>query len=201
MANGLSKFGVFSGPNQVERTMKMPKPKYRFRVDFINFGGVVGGKNVTLETLTSGRPTRSFEEQAVHGYNSVAYYPGKPTWEPIEIQVKDAYDNSVEKEINRQLQSQFDAYNQVSATVASNCKFTTNIVTLDGHGATTERWELSGCFLQNANHDGFDYSSSEAQTITMSIRFDNALLYDADGTLVSGGGNVSTFMDNVGLTG
>lgn len=200
MASSLSKYGVFVAESTVDRVTKFAKPKYRFRVDFTNFGGVTGGKNVTLEMVSAARPTRSFDEVQYDSYNSRFWVAGKASWDPIELVVRDAYDNSVVKEIYRQLESQFSAFNQTSATVSTNYLFTTDLVTLDGHGNTSERWELAGSWLVNANFGNFDYSASEFNTITLSLRFHNAVGFDAAGNLLSQG-NISTLLQNISATG
>jgi hypothetical protein len=51
---------------------------------------------------------------------------------------------------------------------------------LDGGNGTSdptvlETWELYGCFLTNVNYNDADYSSNDAMTITVSVRYDNAL--------------------------
>jgi hypothetical protein len=38
-----------------------------------------------------------------------------------------------------------------------------------------ETWELYGCFLTSANYNDLNYGTSEAITITLTLRFDNAL--------------------------
>jgi hypothetical protein len=73
-----------------------------------------------------------------------------------------------------------DFYEQASAASGIDYKFTTKCEILDGgNGAYTpvvlETWELYGCYLSNVNYNDLNYASSEAVTITMQIRFDNAL--------------------------
>jgi hypothetical protein len=38
-----------------------------------------------------------------------------------------------------------------------------------------ETWELYGCFLQTANYNTLNYGTSEVVTISLSIRYDNAV--------------------------
>jgi hypothetical protein len=38
-----------------------------------------------------------------------------------------------------------------------------------------ETWEMYGCFLTDVNYNDVDYGSNEPVTITMSIRYDNAI--------------------------
>jgi hypothetical protein len=56
-----------------------------------------------------------------------------------------------------------------------------------GNGSTTttvlETWSLLGCYIENAAYNQLAYSASEAVTITLSIRFDNALQTDSSGNV------------------
>lgn len=38
-----------------------------------------------------------------------------------------------------------------------------------------ETWELLGCYLQQANYNDLNYGSSEVVTISLTIKFDNAI--------------------------
>ena len=48
-----------------------------------------------------------------------------------------------------------------------------------GNGAAVpvvlETWQLFGCYLAGVNYNDLNYGSSEPVTISMTIRFDNAL--------------------------
>jgi hypothetical protein len=71
-------------------------------------------------------------------------------------------------------------YLQTSPLAGDNYKFQMLIDTLDGGGTASadavvlEEWFLEGCFLSEVNYEQFDYKSSDAMTIEMTIRFDNA---------------------------
>jgi len=198
MSDILSKFGVFTGLATVSRTFKAPKPKYRFRVDFIGMGDG-SSDDLTLEAESVKLPQITFDPQEIHGYNSVAYYAGKPKWSEVDMVVRDTYDNSTSVAIMKQQTKQMDPMQQVTANVPANYKFTTKICALDGHGNTLSTWELAGCFLSSVNYGDFNYKESSANLITMNIRYDNAVLYDALGLVVGEGLNVSTLLTLVGL--
>ena len=174
---GQTRFGIING------TMKQPKPKYRFRVTFDSFPNPAGGSNpLTLETNTCGKPSMNYEEQVVHSYNSRAYYAGKYEWQTLELVVRDAVDSAAANAINAQMRAQQDhivggtAGGQASPVNASY-KFTMKIDTLDGDEGqgVLDSWTLEGCWFQSVNFGDFDYSSSEQSTITMTVRYDNAI--------------------------
>jgi len=182
----------------------MPKLQYRFRVTLENFGISTPTTELTKQVVDTGRPTVSFEEIEIPVYNSRAYLAGRHAWEPIEITLREDVNNRVQKLVGEQLQKQFDFFEQSSAASGIDYKFTTRIEILDGgNGANTpnvlETFELYGCFVQNANYGDVGYGNNEAITVTLSIRYDNAIQTPENtgigtnvgrtvGSLITGGG-------------
>lgn len=158
----------------------MPKLQYRFRVTLENFGVSTPTTELTKQVIDVTRPTVNFEELEIPVYNSRAYLAGRPTWEPITLNLREDVNNSVQKLVGEQLQKQFDFFEQSSAASGIDYKYTTRIEILDGgNGANTpnvlETFELYGCFIQNANYNTLAYSSNEPVTIALAIRYDNAI--------------------------
>lgn len=153
----------------------MPKVKNRFRVTVTNFGIPNAAVALTQQVMTVGRPNVNFNPQTVHSYNSIAYYAGKAEWETLTLTVRDDVTNAVSSLVGAQMQKQMNFFDQTVPLAASNYKFGMLIDTLDGGDDTTlEEWVFEGCFLASVNYETFDYSSADAMTIEMSIRFDNA---------------------------
>ena len=126
------------------------------------------------------RPSVTFEEMEVPVYNSRVYLVGKHAWDPVTVNLRDDVNGGVTKLVGEQLQKQFDFMEQASASSGIDYKFITRFEILDGgNGASTpsvlETWELYGCFVQNVNYGDLNYSSSEPATVTLSLRFDNAV--------------------------
>lgn len=167
-----------SNPNQ---GLLMPKLRYRFRVLFENFGvGASPTTELTKQVVDFTRPSLSFEEIQVDVYNSKLYLAGRHTWEMVTVNVRDDASGEVQRLVGTQLQKQFDFFNQASSSSGSNYKFVTKCQILDGGNGLAaptvlETWDLYGCFLQSANYNELGYGSNEAVTVTMQIRFDNAL--------------------------
>lgn len=171
----LSRFGVPLGGGQGRGGMLQPKVKYKFRVRVANFGPVTGGLELTQQVATVTRPTMTQAPQAVHSYNSIAYYGAKPEWSTINLEVRDDVTNSVSRLVGHQVQKQMNHFEQTSPLSGSNYKFQMFIETLDGgNDEVLEEWNLEGCFLSSVNYNGFDYSASDPMMISMEIRFDNA---------------------------
>jgi hypothetical protein len=147
--------------------------QYRFRVSF----GFDTSEVVTSNVVSVTRPTLSHDEVTLDTYNSRIYLAGKHTWEAVTITIRDDVSNTVITQINEQMSRQIDMVNQASPLSGSGYKFQTNIETLDGGNAeaeTLDKWELYGCYIQNVAYGESNYATSDAQILTVTIRYDNA---------------------------
>ena len=158
----------------------MPKLQYRFRVSLENFGVSSPSTELTKQVMDVTRPNITFEDMTVDIYNSRVYLAGKHTWDPITLNLHEDVSNNVQKLVGEQLQKQFDFFEQSSAASGADYKFVTRIEILDGgNGANTasvlETFELYGCYLNSANYNSLNYATSEVATVTLSIRYDNAI--------------------------
>lgn len=167
----------------------MPKMQYRFRVTF----GFDTSEVVTSNVVSVTRPTLSHDEVTLDTYNSRIYLAGKHTWEAVSIVIRDDVSNSVIRQIDQQMSNQMDMVNQSSPKAGQFYKFDTYIETLDGGNAEAEvldKWELYGCYIQNVAYGESNYATSEAQQITVTIRYDNAQHFAGTEELfVDGNGN------------
>jgi hypothetical protein len=158
----------------------MPKLQYRFRVSLENFGVSSPTTELTKQVMDVTRPNITFEDMTVDIYNSKVYLAGKHTWDPITLNLREDVSNNVQKLVGEQLQKQFDFFEQSSAASGADYKFVTRIEILDGgNGANAvgvlETFELYGCYLNSANYNSLNYATSDVATVTLSIRYDNAI--------------------------
>ena len=202
----LSKFTVPLANDQssASQGLLMPKLQYRFRVILENFGVSTPRSELTKQVIDVTRPNLTFDDVTLDVYNSRVYLAGKHTWEAITLNLRDDVNNSVSKLVGEQVQKQFDFFEQASAASGIDYKFTTRIEMLDGgNGATApgvlETWELYGSYVQSVNYNTLAYATSDPVTITLSIRYDNAVqtpqgtgigtaLTRTIGSLATGGG-------------
>ena len=158
----------------------MPKLKFRFRGTFENFGVSNPKTELTKQIVTFARPQVTFDPIEIPIYNSKIYIAGRPTWTAVNVVLRDDAGGNVSRLVGEQLQKQFDFMEQASAASGSDYKFVTTLEMLDGANGTIEptvleTWQLYGCFLTDVNYGDADYGSNDAMTITMAIRYDNAL--------------------------
>jgi hypothetical protein len=158
----------------------MPKLQFRFRVNFLNFGTNTSTVELTKQVIDCSRPQVQFTEITIPIYNSTMYLAGKHAWQTMSINIRDDASNSVSKLVGQQLQKQMDFVEQASAASGQDYKFQTNIEILDGGNGNNapivlETWELYGCFLQTANYNTLNYGTSDVVTISLTLRYDNAI--------------------------
>lgn len=170
--NDLGIPGVGSGVLQ-------PKLKHRWRVTFANIGGGVNSVPLSMQAITVTRPKLSFEEVALHRYNSRAWVGGKHSWEPCTLTLQDDISGSASKIVQEQVSKQQGLIGAGAQWLAapgegSLYKFITKLDHMDGNDQVVERWTMEGCWFQNIDWSDLDYASSDPVVITLSIRYDHA---------------------------
>jgi len=186
----LTKFTVPLATNQSasNQGLLMPKLKYRFRVIFENFGVSTGTEQVELTKQVSdiSRPNLNFNPFVIEAYNSKVNLVGKPSWEPVTVNLRDDAGGNISKLVGEQIQKQFDFAEQASASSGIDYKFSLKFEILDGYNGTSpkggkgndgvlETWTLLGAFLTSVNYGEMNYGTSEPAMITLSVTYDNAL--------------------------
>lgn len=183
--------------------MLHPKLKYRWQVTFQGLARLVPGANsrdLTRQAVQLTRPNLSFEEVAIHRYNSTAYVAGKHQWQEMSLTIEDDITGLASAAITGQLETQQrligadlpgDWLN--AAATGSDYKFGMILQQLDGNEGVVEEWLLEGCFIRAANWGDLSYEDMNGKsTIELSIRYDHArhfLTGQGYGTAL--GGNLS----------
>ena len=190
MSNTLDKFGV--PLPSARQSMKQPKSKFRFRLLFFGFGASGDGDQVSYETNSIDVPTISYENVAVHSYNSTMNYKGKYTIDSFNINIRDTVGNAPLTAVMNQLRKEFDHFSQESRAAASHYKFEVWIQTLDGSDATERAGGdlftgtlnthvCQGCQIISISQDNYDYAASDAQMITLNVQPDNVVVLNENG--------------------
>jgi len=165
--------------NSGNTTTIMPKLQYRFRVTFIGEGF---STTPTRSVVSVSRPALTHDETIVDAYNSRIYLAGKHTWDPVTVVLRDDVDSAVLRELNNQLNRQIDFANQSAPRAGAAYKFQMKVETLDGANPTPgilDTFDLAGCYISNIQYGEMAYASSEQVQVTVSVRYDNAEIFDA----------------------
>lgn len=200
----LSKFGTRLEGEQERVKFTHLQTRYRARFFGMNcskYSGpslLPGSNEVTMDMVEFGAIKGAFKDETIENVNGSIYYPGKWTWEKVTFKVYNSYDNANYKQLLGQIQAQRDLSEQNTGTVSQNYKFVTCFEHTDGHQNGIAYWILEGCFLMSANPDSGGKNGDHAPTtITCDLRYDNASLYDYDGTLITGNGCTTSYLKNI----
>jgi hypothetical protein len=180
----------------------MPKLKFRFRVTFLGLGVTQPTTELTKQVMDFSRPAVTFDNIDLPIYNSTIRLAGKHSWADITCTVRDDAGGNVARLVGEQLQKQLDFMEQSSAASGIDYKFTTVFEVLDGgNGANApialETWNILGCYLQGVNYGDANYATgTEPMTVSMTIRFDNAM-QTTTGADVGVGASIPLTVNNV----
>ena len=167
------------GQTATSQGLLMPKLKYRFRANFLNFGVSQNQVELTKQIADITRPNLNFNPFVIDLYNSKVNLIGKPEWQTVTINLRDDAQGLVSGMVGEQVQKQFDFAQQSSAASGIDYKFGLTFEMLDGgNGANAatvlETWEIYGAFIQEVNWGEMNYGTSEAAMIALTIKYDNA---------------------------
>tara|TARA_Y100000356_G_C11062916_1_gene184806 strand:- start:9 stop:503 length:495 start_codon:yes stop_codon:yes gene_type:complete len=144
-----------------------PKLKNRF---IMNIDGI----NAYL-VKTMARPTLESEEVALDHMNVTRYVKGKSKWSTIDITLYDPVVPSAAQQVIEWVRLHHESVtgrDGYSDFYKKNITF--NLV--GPVGDIVEEWELVGAYIATANFGELDFTASEPVDITLTLRYDYAVL-------------------------
>lgn len=148
------------------------KRKYRWMF-FID--KVCGTGSPCLPLNKAARPSLSFKEMDATHLTETVYFPSRPEWKPINITLYD-----IKKDSNPVIEWVKKTYkvNEKNSLWSPSCGgFKINkcsIELYDGTGEVVEKWILEGVWPNNIEFGELDYSSNDAVTVDLTLRYDRA---------------------------
>ena len=153
--------------NEIMFTAFEPKLKNRY---VMNLNGLPA-----YLVKTMARPSITFEEVELHHINVKRYVHGKATWEPIEVTLYDPVVPSAAQGVMEWIRLHHE-----SVTGRDGYSdFYKKDITFNVLGPVrdiVEEWLLKGAFIQAANFNDLDYTSSDPVDISLTLRYDYAIL-------------------------
>ena len=165
---------------------KTTEPKRQFRYYF-SLGGGQFAPNEKIETFaikTVKKPSFSISEVPHQFIAHTFYYPGRVTWNPVDVTFVDP----VAPDHSAVISNLFvrAGYNIPKNEAASQSSFskekfvlsvgTPEIFQIDAEGVEIERWTLNNAFFTSIDYGQLDYGSEEMVINSVTLRYDYATL-------------------------
>lgn len=124
---------------------------------------------------TAARPTFSTEEVPIYWINTVRYIAGRTTFNTMTVTLHDAIGPSAAQQVMEWLRL---CYESVSgrAGYADFYKRDIQLKMLDPLGTVVQLWDIKGAWITEANFNDVTFEGSDLTEISLTIRFDNAVL-------------------------
>ena len=124
---------------------------------------------------TAARPSITFEEVELNHMNVKRFVKGKGTWETIEITM---YDQVVPSAAQAAMEWIRLSHESVTGRdgYSDFYKKDVDFQVLGPVGDVVEQWKLKGTWIQSANFNDLDFSSSDPVEISLTLRYDYAIL-------------------------
>ena len=153
--------------NDIMFTPFEPKLQNRF---IMNIDGIPA---YTIKAAN--RPQIEFEEVLLEHMNVTRYVKGKGKWQPIDIVLYDPIVPSASQSAMEWIRLSHESVTGRDGYSDFYKKDVTFNV-LGPVGDVVEEWLLKGTFIQAANFNELDFSSSEPVDINLTVRYDYAIL-------------------------
>ena len=154
-------------PSEIMFTPFEPKTKNRFIM-------YIEGVPAYL-IKAANRPQIQFEEIVLDHINVKRYIKGKGAWQPIDIMLYDPVVPSAAQAVMELIRTSHESV--TGRDVYSDFyKKDVTFNLLGPVGDKVEEWTLKGTYIENANFGELDYATSDPAEITLTLKYDYAIL-------------------------
>ena len=154
-------------PQDIMFTPFEPKLKNRFIMQ-------IDGINAYL-IKSMNRPTLESDEVVLEHMNVTRYVKGKSRWQPLDIMLYDPIVPSAAQQVIEWVRLHHESVTGRDG-YSDFYKKDVNFQVLGPVGDVVEEWTLKGAFIQDAQFGDLDFGSSDAVEITLTMRYDYAIL-------------------------
>ncbi len=124
---------------------------------------------------TAARPSITFEEVELNHMNVKRFVKGKGTWETIEITMYDPVVPSAAQAVMEWIRLSHESVTGRDG-YSDFYKKDVNFQVLGPVGDIVEEWTLKGTWILDAQFGDMDFATSEPVEITLTLRYDYAIL-------------------------
>jgi hypothetical protein len=121
------------------------------------------------------RPSIESEDVQLEHMNTTRYVKGKSRWQPLEITLYDAIVPSAAQQVIEWIRL---GHESVTGRDGYSDFYKKDVTfnLLGPVGDVVEEWELKGTFIQSANFGDLNFGDTEPVEITLTLRYDYAIL-------------------------
>jgi len=179
-----------------DTTLKDPKRKFRFTVEFQGVNAAQGGA-LLWYAKTAAKPSFAIASSEHKYLNHTFYYPGSVTWNTITIAMVDPVDPDMTATLSDIIvQSGYSPPNDanslgtMSKAKAAGALGRVIITQIDSDGNPLETWTLWNAFIKDVKFGDLGYGEDELTETTVELQYDWARVETAvQSSAVVGGGN------------
>jgi hypothetical protein len=124
---------------------------------------------------TAARPSITFEEVELNHMNVKRFVKGKGTWDTIEITLYDPVVPSAAQAVMEWIRLGHESVTGRDG-YSDFYKKDVDFQVLGPVGDVVEQWKLKGTWIVSANFNDLDFSSSDPADISVTLRYDYAIL-------------------------
>ena len=124
---------------------------------------------------TAGKPTGTFGEEDIQYINTIRYIAGK--WKPAELSITlwDPIAPSASQKVMDWVRLNYETQTGRAGYFETYSK-DFDLKMLDPVGGVAEQWSIKGAWPKAITYSGLDYTSDDVMTVSMTIRFNSAIL-------------------------
>ena len=124
---------------------------------------------------TANRPSITFEEVELNHMNVKRFVKGKATWETVEFTLYDPVVPSAAQSVMEWIRLSHESVTGRDG-YSDFYKKDVDFQVLGPVGDIIEQWKLKGAWIQAANFNDLDFASSDPVDISVTLRYDYAIL-------------------------
>jgi len=182
-----------------DTTLKDPKRKFRFTVEFQGIAASIGGA-VMWYAKTVGKPSFAIAA-AEHKYlNHTFYYPGSVTWNDVSVTLVDPVDPDMTATLSDiVVQSGYappadtTSLSTMSKAKAAGALGTVIITQIDSDGKPLETWTLWNSFMTEVKYGDLEYGGDDLTELSVTLKYDWARVETAGPSVAVAGNGGSEF--------
>lgn len=180
-----------------DTTLKDPKRKFRFTVEFQGINAAQGGA-LLWYAKSAAKPSFAIASSEHKYLNHTFYYPGSVTWNTISVAMVDPVDPDMTATLSDIIVSSgysppnnANSLGSMSKAKAAGALGRVIITQIDADGNPLERWTLWNSFIKDVKFGDLAYGDDELTETTVELQYDWARVetFAGGSSAVVGGGN------------